>query len=171
MSRIVRRVHQAEVYFVTTQTWQRSELFRKDALAEIVVKQLLECRERGFYKLHQFVVMYDHLHILLTPGLDSSLERVMQTIKGGSSRKIGTELGSHWPVWQVGFHDRSVRDESEYRSFEKDIRENPPKRRLAERAELYPWSSANGKFLLDPSRFEQLQGLKPQENKQICCRG
>jgi hypothetical protein len=38
----------------------------------------------------------------------------------------------------------------------------PQNRRWAERAELYPWSSANGQFLLDPSRFEELQGLKPQ---------
>jgi putative transposase len=110
MSRIIRRIHQAGVYFVTTQTWQRRELFRNVALAEIVVDQLLDCRDRGFYKLHQFVLMFNHLHMLLTSGSDCSLERAMQMIKGGSSHKIGTEFGTRWPVWQPGFHDRFVRD-------------------------------------------------------------
>ena len=85
-------------------------------------------------------------------------------IKGGSSRKIGTELHRRWPVWQPGFHDRFVRDEGEYRNFDIHIKENPQKSRLADRSEPYPWSSANGKFLLDPSRFDQLRGLKPNES-------
>ena len=38
------------------------------------------------------------------------------------------------------------------------------KSRLAERPERYPWSAACGQFLLDPSRFDQLQGLKPNES-------
>jgi hypothetical protein len=38
MSRIVRRVHQPSVYFVTTQTWHRRELFRKAALASFQVR-------------------------------------------------------------------------------------------------------------------------------------
>ena len=62
MSRIIRRVHQPGVYFVTTQTWQRRELFRKAALAEIVVNQLLDCRDRGFYQLHQFVHVRSPAH-------------------------------------------------------------------------------------------------------------
>lgn len=167
MSRIVRRVHQAGVYFVTTHTWQRRELFRRSDLAEIVISQLANCRNRNFYKLHQFVLMSDRLHILPTPGSDCSLEKAMQMIKGGSSRKIGTALGSRWPVWQPGFHDRFVRDQIEYENFEKYITENPQKKHLAERPELYPWSSANAKCLLDPSPFDQFQGLKPQESRSM----
>jgi len=167
MSRIIRRVHQPGVYFVTTLTWQRRELFRRNDLAEIVVKQLLDCRDRGFYKLHQFVLMYDHLHILLAPGSDCSLEKAMQMIKGGSSRQIGTELRSGLPVWQPGFHDRFVRDESEYRNCVQYIIENPQKRHLVERPERYPWSSASGQFLLDPNCFDQRQGLKPNESTKL----
>jgi hypothetical protein len=88
----------------------------------------------------------------------------MQMIKGGSSHKIGTEFGTRRPVWQPGFQDRLVRDESEYHNFEKYINENPLKRRLAERSEFYPWSSANGQFPLDPSHFDRLQGLKPNDS-------
>ena len=163
MSRIVRRVQQAGVYFVTTHTWQRRKLFRQQAPAELVVRQLLDCRDRGFYKLHEFVLMPDHLHLLLTPGEDTTLEKALQMIKGGSSHTIRSTLEFRWPVWQPGFHDRWLRDEGEYRTRGEYIRQNPVKARLAERAEEYPWSSASGRFVMDPSGFDGLQGLKPEE--------
>ena len=51
MARITHRVRQAGLYFVTTDTWQRRTLFAKPAAAKIVLEQLLNCRDRGFYKL------------------------------------------------------------------------------------------------------------------------
>ncbi len=50
---------------------------------------MLECRKRGFYKLHAFVVMPDRFHVLLTPGDEATLEKAMQMIKGGSAHKMG----------------------------------------------------------------------------------
>jgi putative transposase len=163
VSRIAHRVHQAGVYFVTTHAWQRREVFRESGPAELVVHQLLDCRDRGFYELHAFVLMPDHLHLLLTPSGDTTPEMALQMIKGGSSYKIRSELGFRWPVWQPGFHDRWLRDEGEYRTRAEYMRQNPMKARLAERAEEYPWSSANGQFVMDPSCFDQFQGLKPKE--------
>jgi hypothetical protein len=55
VGRIARRVRQAGVYFVTTDTWQKHPLFINTALANIVVEQIVSCRERGFYKLHAFI--------------------------------------------------------------------------------------------------------------------
>ena len=46
---------------------------------------LLHYREQMRYVLHEFVIMPDHLHLLLTPGADISLERALQLIKGGFS--------------------------------------------------------------------------------------
>jgi REP element-mobilizing transposase RayT len=44
---------------------------------------------KGAYRLHRYVVMPDHIHVLLTPGEVISLERAVQYIQGGSSREIG----------------------------------------------------------------------------------
>jgi putative transposase len=162
MGRIVRRIHQAGVYFVTTHTWQRRELFQQIAPAEIVVQQLLSCRDRGFYKLYEFVLMREHLHVLLTPGEETTLEKALQMIKGGSAHTIGKQLNYRWPIWQPGFHDRWIRDEVEYRNAREYMRRNPVKARLIEKAEEYQWSSASGQFVLDVSPFHVLQGLKPQ---------
>src|SRR5277367_988127 len=161
MSRITRRIHQAGVYFVATHAWQLRELFRHNDSAEIVVQQLLGCSERGFYLLHEFVLMPEHLHVLLTPGEETALGKALQMIKGGSSHILGKKLTYRWPIWQPGFHDRWIRDASEYRGAREYIRQNPVKARLTERAEDYRWSSANERFPVHPSRFDKLQGLKP----------
>lgn len=161
MSRIQRRVHQAGVYFVTSETWQRRELFREAGPAEIVARQLADCRDRGYYKLHAFVLMPNHFHILVTPGAETTLEKAIQMIKGGSAHRIREELAFRWPVWQPGFHDRWLRDAEEYRTRRNYILENPVKAKLAVHPAEYAWSSASGKYSMDSCEFDGLQGLKP----------
>ena len=140
---------------MTTHTWQRRQLFAKPEPARILLEQILECRHRGFYKLHAFVVMPEHFHALLTPGEEASLERAMQMIKGGSGYKIRRALAYRFPVWQPGFHDRWIRDAQEYATRKRYIEQNPVQARMVEKAEDFALSSANGKFALDPSRFDR----------------
>lgn len=154
MSRIARRIRQAGVYFVTTHTWQRREIFRKEAPARILLDQILDCRERGFYKLHAFVIMPDHLHLLLTPAEDASLEKAIQMIKGGSSHRIKKELLYRWPIWQPGFHDRWIRSAEEFQARLDYIAQNPVAARVAESISDYALSSTSGKFRLDSSQFD-----------------
>jgi len=155
MSIIARRVKQPGVYFVTTDTWQRRQIFAKPEPARIVIEQLLDCRERGFYKLHAFVLMPEHLHVLLTPGDGASVEKAVQMIKGGSAFRIGKELNYKFPVWHAGFHDRWIRDANEFWIRKQYIEQNPVKARLAEKPTEYPHGSASGKFRLDACRFDE----------------
>lgn len=154
MSRIARRVHQAGIYFVTTHTWQRRALFQKEAPTEILLSQILNCRDRGFYALHAFVIMPDHLHVLLTPAGDTSLEKAVQMIKGRAAHRIRKELPFGFPVWQPGFHDRWIRTSEEFRSRLDYIAKNPVTARLAESVCEYPYSSSIGKFRMDRSQFD-----------------
>lgn len=155
MSLIARRVKQPGVYFVTTDTWQRRRLFEKPEAAEIVIDQILSCRDKGFYKLHEFVLMPEHLHILITPGENTSLEKAVQMIKGGSSFRIRKALNRKVPVWHTGFHDRWIRDAHEYRIRKQYIEQNPVKARLAESPCDYSYGSASGKFVLDACEFDE----------------
>ncbi|HKD64522.1 MAG TPA: transposase [Candidatus Acidoferrales bacterium] len=78
MAQIVRRVRQAGIYFVTSRTWQSRALFRKSETAQILLEQLLACRDRSFFKLHEFEIIPDHFHALLTPSPDTTLEKAVQ---------------------------------------------------------------------------------------------
>jgi putative transposase len=168
MTHIVHRVRQAGVYFVTSRTWQSRALFKNPEVAQILLDQLLSCRDRGSYKLHPFVVMPDHFHALLTPSDETSLEKAMQMIKGRSSHRIKQQLNYSSPVWQEGFHDRWIRDAKEYEERVGYLRLNPVTAKLAAAQEMYPFSSAGGKYLLDPSQYEErTSGAKAHDGRPI----
>lgn len=94
------------------------------------------------FTVHNFVVMPNHLHVLLTIPGHSSIEKAMQFIKGGFSYRANKELGFKGDIWQRGFSDVRVVDA---RSFEKHrayIDQNPVKAGLAASPEEYPFSTA-----------------------------
>ena len=154
MAHIVRRVRQAGVYFVSSRTWQSRFLFQKPEVAQLLIGQLLDCRDRKFYKLHAFVVMPDHFHALLTPTEGASLEKAMQMIKGGSAHTIKQLLNYASPVWRQGFHDRWIRDAAEYRARVEYIRANPIGAKLAEKAHEYLLSSVGGRYRMDANQYD-----------------
>jgi putative transposase len=158
VAQIARRVRQAGVYFATTDTWERHALFINTLLANIVVEQIVSCRDRGFFKLHAFVLMPDHLHVLITPSDETTIEKAMQMIKGGSAHRMGTERPQRFPIWHRGFHDRWIRDADQFWKAKSYIEQNPVKATLAEKPEDYPWCSAAGKIALDSSRYEEARG-------------
>jgi REP-associated tyrosine transposase len=150
------RVHNFGTYAVNTQTWERRALFRKEHMALLLIEYLIHYRSLGKYELHEFVVMPDHLHLLLTP-TDLTLERAMQFIKGGFSHRAGQEISSSLEIWQKGFTDHRVRDWEDYEKQQNYIWMNPVKAGLCERPEDFPYGSAGGRYELDPVP----QRLKP----------
>src|SRR5882724_960155 len=150
MGRLVHRTAPGTSYFVTTKTWENRALFRVTEIAEIVIQTMLHYRGRNKFLLHEFVLMPDHLHVLLTPSPANSLEKAMQFIKGGSAYRIHQQRGHKMQLWQAGFHDWTIRDANDWRTKAAYIRMNPVETGLAERAENWPYSSVNGALNLDP---------------------
>ena len=139
---------------VTTSSWERRNLFHNERWANLLIDTIYHNRGSA-YLLHEFVIMPDHLHVLLTPL--TSLEKAVQFIKGGFSYRAKKELGLNMEIWQKGFSDHRIRDASDYRLHAIYIRQNPLRKHLCEQPEQYPYSSASGRFELD----DVPQGLKP----------
>jgi putative transposase len=76
------------IFFVTTITAQRRPIFRKESTANLLIETLTHYRDERKFLLHEFVIMPDHIHALLTPAAEISLERAMQFIKGGFSYRL-----------------------------------------------------------------------------------
>jgi putative transposase len=145
----------AQTYMVTSSTWERRSLFQTEPWAKLLVDTLYHYRGTA-YLLHEFAIMPDHIHVLMTPL--TSLEKAVQFIKGGFSFRAKKELGSNMEVWQKGFQDRRIRDAGDYAQHSRYIHENPVCKHLCECASEYPFSSAHPGFELDAVP----QGLKPQ---------
>ena len=149
----------ARTFFVTSSTDGKRSLLQSDRAAELFVRVLYEYHAQGKYRVHEFVVMPDHFHLLLTVGSELSIERAVQFIKGGFAFRAGRELGFAAPVWQKGFSEVRVLDGGAYGKIVEYIRNNPVRRGLVGVASEFLYSSANTKFELDPAP----QGLKPVE--------
>src|SRR3974390_3059899 len=145
----------AQTYFVTATTWERRALFKSERWARLFMKTLHSYRGRAD-SLHEYVLMPEHFHILVTPLVARG--GAVQFIRGGFSFRAKKELGSSMEVWQRGFSDHRIRDAEDYDIHRAYLRNNPVKRGLGARAEEFAYSSASGRFVLDA----RPQRLKPQ---------
>ena len=64
----------ARTFFVTSSTWDKRNLLQSDRAAGLFLKVLYEYRAQGKFRLHEFVIMPDHFHLLLTAGSEISVE-------------------------------------------------------------------------------------------------
>ena len=137
-------------FFVTSATWERRPLFSNSRMAEMFIETLRVDRAQGRYALHEFTLMPEHFHVLITPS-GISIQRAVQFIKGGFSHHVGKEIAPKLEVWQRGFSDHQIRDVADYLEHKKYIWANAMKRGLAVEASLYPYCSAHPGFELDPA--------------------
>jgi putative transposase len=148
---------------ITSSTWGRRALFRNERWAKLLFETLYHYRGSA-YLLHEFVIIPDHIHVLLTPL--TTLEKAVQLVKGGFSYRAKKELGSNMEVWQKGFSDHRIRDANDYVLHVSYIHQNPVKERFCERPQDFPYSSACPRFELDPAP----QGLKPESLEPVTSR-
>ena len=144
----------SQTYFVTSQTWEPRPLFRAEPWARLFFQTLLSYRGDA-YLLHEFVLMPDHFHLLISPL--KALENALQLVKGGFSFRARKELGSNAEIWQRGFSDHRIRSCEDFEKHVHYVHLNPVKRRLCDRPEEYKFSSAYPGWKLDPIP----QWLKP----------
>ena len=150
MGRLQHRTSKGCTYFVTTKTWENRAIFQAKDIAEILISCLTSYQEKDAFLLHEFVVMPNHLHLLLTPAADPSLEKAMQLIKGGASHQIHKVQENNSPIWHSSVHESTIRDLFDFRNRRRYIHMNPVEAHLIEHAADWPYSSASGRFKLDP---------------------
>lgn len=120
-------------------------------MCELFLDVLSDNRAKGRFEIHEFVLMPNHFHALLTPTTECSLEKAVQYIKGGFSFRAKRDLGFNGEIWQAGYNEHRVKDAVEYEQHAKYIHENPVRAGMVERAEQYKYSSASKIIDLDPA--------------------
>jgi len=90
-------------------------------------------------QLHDFVVMPDYVHLLITVRGDMTIERAMQFIKGGFSFRLRKEFGYLGEVWQRGFSELRVDDRQSLLRYRNYIAQNPVKAGLADSPDSFPY--------------------------------
>ena len=116
-------------------------------MAALFVRTIQEYRSHRKYLLHEYVVMKDHVHLLITPLVP--VERAVQLIKGGFSYRAGKEFGAKGRIWNHRFDGKPVLDTEAATAIAKYIRRNPVNSRMVNDEREYLYSSAHPTAELD----------------------
>ncbi len=103
-----------------------------------IVSDTLRYNDGNKYRLIAYVIMPNHVHVLFELFGNNSIESVMKSIKGYSSRKIYELTGGSGSVWMKEYFDRIVRDASHLKSYIRYIINNP---RFLQPGEYELWRS------------------------------
>ena len=119
---------------------------KQEAIAQLLVNALHYAQnELHHFHLHAYVIMANHVHILVTPQAEPRV--FMQSIKGFTAREANKLLNrTGEPFWQSESYDRWVRNGEEFEKIRRYIENNPVKAGFVGRPEDYRWSSAYGRL-------------------------
>jgi putative transposase len=94
--------------------------------------------------------MPEHVHLLLTPAPDITIERAIQLIKGAYSHELGAIIGRNSEIWQRGFTDHRIRNPQDFAHHRNYIHQNPVEGRIVTNPSDYRYCSAFPGFKVDP---------------------
>jgi len=117
-------------------------LWLKDpSIASVVVAGIKDIEEKALCRLHAWVVMPNHVHLLIAPL--APIAAITKAIKGSTARAANLLLnrtGEYF--WQDESFDHWIRDEAEFQKVKKYIERNPVAAGLVKEESEWPWSSA-----------------------------
>jgi putative transposase len=136
----LRRFHQTgQMHFVTFSCYRRQPKLAT-ARSCCVFEQSLEQTRRAYsFYVAGYVVMPEHVHLLLTEPAVAPLSKAIQALKQSVSRSLA--LRAPEPFWQARYYDFNVWSNDKRIEKLRYIHRNPVKRGLVERPEEWEWSS------------------------------
>jgi putative transposase len=127
------------VFFATTKTSMGRHLFQTERNANLLIDVLRSLVSERKFKLHDFVIMPDHVHLLLMVEDGMTIEKTMQLIKGRFSHRLTKEFGHLGEVWERGFSEVQVLNRESFVQHQAYIAKNPVKAGLVDSPDYYPY--------------------------------
>ncbi len=136
--------HSGQCHFLTFSCYRRQPLLVQMRMQDAFLLALEQTRRRFAMRVYGYVVMPEHIHLLVSEPADSALARAMQLLKMKVSiqtRKDHKRKEGELPFWQARYFDHNVRNHAGFVTQLRYIHRNPVKRGLCRAPEDWPWSS------------------------------
>ena len=139
------RFHQSRLpHFITFTCYRRRPHLSATDARNVFLKSLERTRVLYGMRVYGFVVMPEHVHLLVSEPDRGTIANAMQSLKISSAKRL-CQVRSPGdpcsPIWQRRYYDRNVRDYDEFVEKLRYVHRNPVKRGLAARPEDWKWSS------------------------------
>lgn len=147
-----RRSITGQAYLVTTVTANRQPWMTSWLVARAVAREVGGRRLWRGSRVHAWVLMPDHMHVLLTLGDDESLSHLMNRVKSVSARAAHTVTESAQPVWTGAFHDHALRRDEDIAIAARYVITNPVRAGLVDT--IWNWPFWDSEWLPEPGTAE-----------------
>lgn len=133
------RFQRAEsLHFITFSCFHRLPLLQAPGAWETVEAVLEQTRARHAARVYAYVLMPEHIHLLVNEPPLILLAQFLKAVKQRTSRKL---RGVRHKFWQDRYYDSNVRGEKARSEVIRYIHRNPVERGLVDKPEEWPWSS------------------------------
>jgi len=142
MPRAKRLIISGRPHHVTQRGNRRQQTFFSDADYRAYEDLLIQWTDKEGVDLTAYVLMPNHVHLILVPHLDGSLARVLREVHTRYTRRVNFHKDWRGHLWQGRFYSVPLNDEH----FENAVRYvelNPVRGALADQPWQYRWSSAH----------------------------
>jgi putative transposase len=171
-----RKYYQGNAYYITTSVNKFVKIFKEKRYIDIILKNIKFYKRKYNFKLLAYVIMPDHLHLLIFPKQDSveEVSNLMGDFKRFTSRSLRKQMEEdekttwlklfkldvpkkknwEYQIWQERFDDLAIYTPTIAKVKINYIHNNPVRKGLVERPEDYLYSSARNYVLDDHSIIE-----------------
>ncbi len=130
-----------QAHFVTFSCYRQLRFLNNERVRDLFLECFERARQRYRLRVFGYVVMPEHIHLLVSEPELGSLATAIQALKISISRRTSSNRKRLAPLWQKRYYDHNVRD---YESFVEKLRyihRNPVKRGLCKDPIEWRWSS------------------------------
>lgn len=137
-------------FLVTAPTFHRKRLFQNERYGEALTEILMRCRQEHDLLLHDYVIMPDHVHLLVTGKTNSEALEGVRSLQKTFAENLRREFGYNGEVWETKFREGEIHSATEYAEAARHIHSNPVRVGFCEKPAEYRMSSRSSRWILDP---------------------
>jgi len=141
-----RRSIASQPYLITVSTHERVRWFCDPTDADRAASVLNDNRTWPEATVLAWVLMPDHLHLMLTLGETETLAQVIARVKARVWHQLRPASGSSLKLWQHSFHDHALRRGEDLLLAGRYLLDNPVRAGLVERH--FDWKWRGGSLLV-----------------------
>jgi len=155
MPRIPRGQVSGYAYHVLNRGNGGATIFHKDGDYAAFLDLLAMAKARHPVKVFAFCLMPNHFHLVVQPGTEAALSRLMQWWLTSHVRRYHQHYRTHGHVWQGRFKCFPIQEDGHLLTVLRYVLRNPVRAGLVEHAAHWPWSSLRFPHLSDAAPIAQ----------------
>jgi len=137
-------------HFITIPTFHRKRIFQNQRYGELLTETLMHLRQEFKVLLHDYVIMPDHVHLLLTTYGAVDATTVVRTLQTRFANELTNQFGYSGELWEPAIRDHQVLNADDCTACVRQIHSNPVRGGFCEKPTEYQMSSPSSRWVLDP---------------------